>query len=181
MGIGTLTDEQKAAIARWVADGADLNQIQDRLRNELGMTLSFMDTRFLIADLGLQLQEKAPTEMTTASILPDPTGESSAETPEPDGFSDDELLDPMSQAADQPPGAGGRGDGGVSVVLDEITIPGALASGRVTFSDGQKATWYLDQMGRLGLGGVERGYQPPESDVVAFQRELQGVLRRAGY
>jgi hypothetical protein len=178
MGIGALTDEQKAAITRWVADGADLNQIQDRLRNELGMTLNFMATRFLISDLGLRLREQAPDEIAAAPILPDPSGKPTEKSLEPDDFSDDELLD---SAGDQEPAGGGLAGGAVSVALDEIAIPGALASGKVSFSDGRKATWYLDQMGRLGLGGVERGYQPPESDLAAFQRELQKVLRRSGY
>jgi hypothetical protein len=178
MGIRDLTDEQKAAIKRWVDDGADLNQIQDRLRTELGLTLNFMDTRFLIADLGLKLSERAPVEIAPESILPSAVDKGEPGAPQRDAFADDEGdgFDAMGGPPASAPGAGA-----VKVMLDEITIPGALASGKVTFSDGRQATWYLDQMGRLGLGGVERGYQPPESDVMAFQRELQGVLRRAGY
>ena len=35
------------------------------------------------------------------------------------------------------------------VEVDALTIPGTFASGAVTFSDGTKAKWYLDQQGRL--------------------------------
>ena len=54
-----LTSEHKEAVATWVAAGATLNEIQDRLKNELGVTLTFMDTRFLLSDLGLTLKPEA--------------------------------------------------------------------------------------------------------------------------
>ena len=46
-----------------------------------------------------------------------------------------------------------------------LTLAGAVISGKVTFSDGEKADWYLDQTGRLGLGPQKQGYRPPASDV----------------
>ena len=45
----------------------------------------------------------------------------------------------------------------------------ALASGKVTFSDGNRAEWYLDQAGRLGLVPQQQGYRPPAADVQQFQ------------
>ena len=57
-----LTSEHKEAVATWVAAGATLNEIQDRLKNELGVTLTFMDTRFLLSDLGLTLKPEAGEE-----------------------------------------------------------------------------------------------------------------------
>ena len=65
----------------------------------------------------------------------------------------------------------------VRVTVDVVTVPGTMVSGKVTFTDGVTAGWYLDQMGQLGLSGVDRTYQPPEADVAAFQRELQRALR----
>jgi hypothetical protein len=56
-----------------------------------------------------------------------------------------------------------------------------MISGKVTFSDGQKAEWYLDQMGRLGLNPDQVGYRPSEQDVLAFQVELQRLARSQGY
>ncbi len=159
-----LTDEQIAALRQWAAEGADLNQIQDRLKTELGITLTFMDTRFLVADYKVELQpppadepEKAPD--TEAGAVPD------------DAFPDEEA------------GFGGGADAGaaVKVTVDELVVPGAIASGKVTFSDGVTANWYFDQMGRLGLTGVDRTYQPSEADFASFQRQLQQALRRLGY
>jgi hypothetical protein len=71
--------------------------------------------------------------------------------------------------------------GGVAVTVDQITRPGALASGKVKFSDGKSADWYLDQMGRLGLVPKEQGYKPSEEDLMDFQSELQGELAKLGF
>jgi len=51
----------------------------------------------------------------------------------------------------------------------------------VTFSDGVKGKWYLDQMGRLGLGGdLPQGYRPSPEDAALFQSRLMEVLRSKG-
>ena len=71
--------------------------------------------------------------------------------------------------------------GSVSVEIDRIVRPGAVVSGSVVFSDGVKATWALDQMGRLMLDSGQAGYQPSPPDVQAFQRELSRQLQRHGY
>ena len=65
--------------------------------------------------------------------------------------------------------------------VDQVTRPGALVSGKVTFSDGKGADWYLDQMGRLGLVPKETGYKPSEADLMEFQAELQNELSRQGF
>ena len=59
--------------------------------------------------------------------------------------------------------------------------PGALASGKVTFSDAKSADWYLDQTGRLGLVPKEQGYKPSQDDLMDFQMELQNELARLGF
>jgi hypothetical protein len=53
-------------------------------------------------------------------------------------------------------------------------------SGKVTFSDGNSADWYLDQTGRLGLAPKKEGYRPTAADVQAFQMALERELARAG-
>lgn len=70
--------------------------------------------------------------------------------------------------------------GGVSVTIDQITRPGSIISGRVTFSDGEKAEWYLDQTGRLGLNASTPGYRPNQDDVMTFQMELEKLARSQG-
>ncbi len=67
-------------------------------------------------------------------------------------------------------------DGAVSVEIDKITRPGFSMSGSVKFSDGIKATWGLDQMGRLALDAGQPGYQPPAEDIPLFQDQLRKAL-----
>ena len=71
--------------------------------------------------------------------------------------------------------------GKVSVTVDQITRPGAMVSGRTTFSDGQSAEWYLDQTGRLGLNPSTPGYRPSQQDVMDFQIELEKLARSQGF
>jgi len=71
--------------------------------------------------------------------------------------------------------------GKVSVAIDQITRPGAMISGKATFSDGQTAEWYLDQMGRLGLNPSTPGYRPSQKDVMDFQVELEKLARNQGF
>ena len=67
------------------------------------------------------------------------------------------------------------------MAVDTVTRPGAVVSGKVTFSDGKSAEWYLDQYGRLGMLPGEKGYKPSQNDIMAFQTELQNQLARYGY
>jgi hypothetical protein len=71
--------------------------------------------------------------------------------------------------------------GRVTVGVDTVARPGAMVSGSVTFSDGQKGTWYLDQFGRLGVSAEKQGYKPSPADVESFQTELEKELAKLGY
>ena len=66
--------------------------------------------------------------------------------------------------------------GSVTVSLDPVTRPGMLVNGSVTFSDGQKATWGLDQLGRVALQPETSGYRPSDNDRIEFQSALQKQL-----
>ncbi|MEO1825426.1 MAG: hypothetical protein ABGZ31_06925, partial [Roseibacillus sp.] len=65
----------------------------------------------------------------------------------------------------------------VEVTTDEVTRPGAMVSGRVTFSDGAKAIWLIDEYGRPGLEPETPGYQPSESDLSEFEKHLRALLQ----
>lgn len=158
----TLTDDQTAAVTRWVEAGDSLSDIQKKLREELSVNLTYMETRFLVDDLRLTLKSD-----------PDPEPE-----PEPPTPSNDLPPDTLPVDDIAPPAGPG---GSVRVTLDQIARPDALISGKVTFSDGEAAGWYLDQMGRLGLEADTPGYRPSETDVIAFQNELQSLARTQGF
>lgn len=164
----TLNDAQRQQVAAWIAAGDKLSEIQNRLATEFGLRLTYMDVRFLVDDLKLTPKDQEPAK--PAVPIAAPTDKPT--TPPPSPADDDTELLPAEPA----PGAGG-----VSVSVDKIARPGAIVSGKVTFSDKQEAEWYLDQMGRLGLAPKQKGYKPSPVDVQEFQMALQDELARMGY
>lgn len=172
-----LSDEQKQQVAGWVREGLGLAEVQRRLESEFGQRATFMEVRFLVDDLDLELTDPTPPPSAKAAEPADAVSgagtddfSGAADIPEP---ADAELDDPF----DAPPGGGSA-----KVSIDPIQRPGALVSGSVTFSDGETMGWQLDQMGRLGLlPGTTEGYRPSEADIAAFQVELQNALQRQGF
>lgn len=58
-----LTDEQKAQVAEWAAAGDQLNDLQKKMTETFKVNISYMDTRFAIMDLGIDLVvEEEPVE-----------------------------------------------------------------------------------------------------------------------
>jgi hypothetical protein len=165
--MATLSKEQEQAVAQWAAEGATLNDIQARIKTDFDITMTYLDTRLLVTGLGVKLKEKkkdTPPEEKPAAAPPPAQADFAGEKPEA------ELMPPV-----------GAGGGKVTVSVDQIATPGTMASGNATFSDGQSATWYLDQTGRLGLRAPTPGYQPPAADIPVFQQELDLALQRAGF
>ena len=121
--------------------------LQRRLKEEFDLGITYMDTRFLVLDLGLELKEeekapeKKPEEELKAAV---PTGK-------------------------------------VEVTIDELVLPGALVSGRVSFSDGEGGTWLIDQSGRPGLDPDSANYRPTPEDIAEFQVQLRALLQKRGY
>ena len=72
--------------------------------------------------------------------------------------------------------------GTVALDVDNVTlIPGALASGSVTFSDGVTGKWIVDNQGRPGFTEVSQdGYQPTPEDAQEFMQQLGAALRAKG-
>jgi hypothetical protein len=138
--------------------------VQKRLADELGVRLTYMEVRFLLADLDLKPRDVDPPA--SAGLTPN----GAAVTPPAASGADDPGATPAPDSGSQ-----------VRVTVDQLTRPGAVVSGRVTFSDGQTAEWYLDQMGRLGLAAKEKGYRPPQSDLMEFQNALQNELAKLGF
>lgn len=159
----SLTAEQKSKVAQWVAEGASLSEVQKRLAAEFSLSLTYMDTRFLVDDLDLALKEKP------APVSADLSQPATAAPPA-------SASSPFPQPEEAAPGASK-----VRVVVDKIVRPGAVVSGNVTFSDGQTADWHLDQAGRLALVTKTKGYKPSAPDVQEFQYALQDELARMGY
>ena len=54
-----LTPAQAAEVAQWVRDGAALADVQRRLESEFSLRATYMETRFLVDDLDLELAAPA--------------------------------------------------------------------------------------------------------------------------
>jgi len=51
---GNLSEQQVSVIRDWVAQGAQMADIQKRLKEEFGLNATYMDTRFIALDLNLE-------------------------------------------------------------------------------------------------------------------------------
>ena len=159
-----LDDAQRKTVAGWIADGMKLSEIQNRLSTEMGIRMTYMDVRLLVDDLKLTPKDPEPP-------APPPQLAKAPEAPAP---GEPDLDAPI-------PGDPLAGAGKVSVSVDKLARPGALVSGKVTFSDGNQAEWHLDQTGRLGLIPQTQGYRPPPSDVEQFRAALEAELAKIGF
>ena len=158
-----ITEIQKNKITEWVNEGASLAEVQRRLSEELEISMTYMEVRFMIIDLGLTLQDHKESAPSGPAVL-DKTGAVQQD------ISDDseDVADPMSTS-------------NVSVEIDRVVKPGSLVSGSVVFSNGEKASWSLDQLGRLALDSGGSEVRPPPEDIKAFQDELRRKLEKRGF
>jgi len=162
-----LDDAQRKKVAEWIEQGLKLSEIQNKLASELGIAMTYMDVRFLIDDLKLKVKDIEPPKPAAPLASPGAAARP-GDTPAPAA-----PLTPMPE--DEAPG------GRVSVTVDHLARAGAMVSGKVKFSDGKSAEWYLDQHGRLGLAAQEKGYRPSQQDLMDFQAELQTEMAKLGY
>ena len=163
----TLDDAQRQKVKQWIDDGRKLSEIQKQLETDFGLRMTYLDVRLLVDDLKLMPKDQTPvTPKDLSKPAPAPADAAA-------GTEEDELP----PVADEPAAPGGR----VTVAVDALARPGAIVSGKVTFSDGNRASWYLDQTGRLGVSPDIQGYKPPQQDIIEFQTELQNELAKMGY
>lgn len=74
-----LSEEQISSIKDWASKGAQLSEIQKRITEEFEITVTYMDTRFAILDLGIELvEEKKEDPALEVPSVPVPTGKVTA-------------------------------------------------------------------------------------------------------
>ena len=180
----SLTPEQTAAVSSWVAAGDNLSTIQKKLREHFSVALTYMDVRFLVDDLNLQLKD-APKKVDASDVskpqpksAPTAGAGTPASQPATDTAADDALPGEDDFADEAVPAAGGS----VILDVDSVTlIPGAIASGKVTFSDGVTGKWIIDHQGRPGFTEISQpGYRPTPADAKSFMNQLEAELQRRG-
>jgi hypothetical protein len=172
----TLTPEQKKSVSEWVAAGDNLYAVQKKLSDQFKVSMTYMDVRFLVDDLNLQLKDPAP-KVDTSDVSKGAPGKAA---PEKKGFIDkakEKLgLGKDDGAAEDGPAAPATG---VSVTVDKVSLnPNAMASGTMTFPDGVTGRWIVDLQGRPGIVEVSKpGYRPTPEVAQAFMQELSLALQ----
>lgn len=166
-----LDDAQKKRVIEWIGQGLKLSEIQNQLQSELGLRLTYMEVRLLVDDLKLVPKDVEPAKPPPSPLNPSSAAPKAAAKPagQPQPEETPAPAEPQEPA------------GSVSVSVDQLARPGALVSGKVTFSDGNRAEWYLDQSGRLGLATATKGYRPSASDLQQFQAALETELAKMGF
>ena len=183
----SLTPEQKASVSLWVAAGDNLSAVQKKITEQFKFSMTYRDVRFLVDDLNLELQDPAPkVDASDVSKTPPPVAKAPGPSAQPAGIADAAAESPADAEAeladdgleDLPPGASS-----VTVEVDKVTlIPGALAAGTVTFSDGVTGKWVIDQQYRPGFTEISQpGYRPTPADSQAFMQQLSAQLQKRGF
>ena len=165
-----LDEAQRKTVAEWIAQGLKLADIQNRLISELHVTMTYMEVRMLVDDLKLMPKDPEPIKPIESTL--------SASAVPPAAAARSPIAGPGGAMPKPAPPAGVPGK--VNLSVDQLTRPGAVVSGKVTFSDGTTAAWQIDQTGQLGLIAPQPGYRPPASDVQPFQMALEAELSKLG-
>ncbi|HNX35022.1 MAG TPA: hypothetical protein PKM57_10365 [Kiritimatiellia bacterium] len=173
-----LSEQQRQAVKEWVAAGSSLSDVQKNLKSEFGITATYIDVRLLVLEIGAEVKDK-PAPKPPKTEAPKPAA-APQDDPYADEFEDEPGLPPAG-GAEEAPLPEGAAAGKVAMTLDRLVVPGAMVSGDVTFSDGVKARWLIDQYGRFGLEPSTPGYRPSPADLQAFQTQLRLELQRHGY
>lgn len=147
-----LSEEQITLLQEKAREGGQLNDLQKIIQNDFGKNITYMETRFLISDLGIEILTEEPPE--------EPESKTGQEGEADAGMS------PLTEEQ----------TGGVTVAVDEITRPGAVVNGQVRWSDGQTANWIIDQEGGLAMDSADPTYQPSQNDIEEFQLKLRQLL-----
>ncbi len=188
-----LTPEQEALVRAWAAEGATLSDIQTRLADECGVRLSYLDTRFLLLDLKVDLVEKTKKEPPPRNLESGGPAAGGPGAEAPDRLDDEDAYgaapplpgeeppdDTLPEEAPPPaPADAGSAEGSSTLTVDlaRIQRPGFAASGSVTCSDGVKGEWGIDAYGRLALAFPDnKGYRPSAADQRAFMQQLRSLL-----
>lgn len=149
--------ERNVLIARLMADGLDLSQVQTALKNDHGISLTYMELRMIALDLPVDWEQY-------------------------DSPKEEEAVEEEEDASDEEPAedAAATGPGQTSVTLNKVQPPGAMLSGQVTFASGAQGDWYIDQFQRFGF--TPKGdAEPTQEDMQEFQQELQRMLQGGAY
>jgi hypothetical protein len=171
-------NEIKQIVAKMIADGVSLSEIQKKLSAEHNVVMTFLDLRLMASELEnidwSKLNKEEPKKSAPPAAAPD-AGDEDPHAPGTSADDMDEDFDGDGAESEEPAPSEGAVSGGKTVVeVSKLTRPGAVANGTVTFGSGASAEWILDGMGRL-MFTKSKG-KPTAKDQREFVAELQKML-----
>ena len=177
----TLTPEQAKSVSDWIAAGDSLYTVQKKLSEQFKIQMTYMDVRFLVDDLNLQLKDAAPKVDAGAVGAAAPSAEKKGFLEKAKeklglaGGAPDAGAPPEDEEDLEEP----LPDTGIRVTVDKMTLnPNAMASGTVTFGNGVTGKWMVDHRGRPALVELSKpGYRPSPAEVQGFMQELSLALQ----
>lgn len=166
--------EIKRFLAAAVADGMSLSDAQKAIQEKFEVKMTYMDVRIMASTLdGVDWNAHDPKAQEQAR--------EAAKKKEAEEVAKKEAELEAADAAEAdsklPGGEAAPAAGAAKVEISKLVRPGAALSGSVVFPSGSAADWYIDAYGRLGLEN-EKGGKPSESDLQAFQQELQKQVEK---
>jgi len=150
----SLSEDQVSQIHAWAEEGDDLAALQKKINEELEVKVTYMETRFLVDDLKVEIKSPEPE--------PEPDSEETVE---------DELAGTLPLQGD--PNA-------VTVSIAKVQRPGTMISGTAMFGGVETVEWWMDNMGQLGMSPSNPEFKPTQQQQQAFQMELQAAASREG-
>ena len=164
----------KRFMAQELENGKSLSEIQKLVNEKFSQRMTYMEIRILASELDtVDWKALDPRAQAEAAKKAKEEAKKAAAPGEPGGD-----LPEAGEADASPADAPAGGAGKTVVELSKLVRPGMMLSGTVKFASGSTAEWYVDNMGRLGLGNL-KGAKPTPEDIEAFQIELENVARKA--
>src|SRR5438309_8931155 len=111
-----LDEAQRQKVAGWLEEGLKLSEIQKRLASEFGLSMTYMEMRFLLDDLKLKPKEKEASGTPVPDLGAKSQAGGKAAMKPGTAVPPDEPLDELEDEEEALPG----GVGNVSVSVDRV-------------------------------------------------------------
>lgn len=169
--------ERNEFIMNCLNEGLSLNDVQNRLSEEMGIHMTYMELRMLTSELQVSWEaQDRRAEAARPKSKPAPEAQRPAAqqaNPAEESMADENMN---AAAETEEPGEAADDTNGTVVEVSKVQRPGYSMSGTVKFGSGASGEWFVDGYGRLGFEKDELSSDPTEEDLKSFQPALYKAL-----